>query len=208
MARHCWTIASVVSVAKMICVLRNWLFERNKLALGNQMTDRDSPNNIRRDGVFINNGRVTDISPHSSRRTNPDMFGCRLGPAAGLKCLQLEMTYWSNVERGPESNVLWFVAVPWNKCRNTATWADTHITQHKETEYTGGRTKDIHRRNRQIKQGQAKTRKHTNNQKINRVKDERRGSKSQNKEGAEEVKKEICLSKISKYRKRHEWEIK
>jgi hypothetical protein len=46
--------------------------------------------------------------------------------------------------------------------------------------------------------------KHTNNKKINRGKDGKGGRKSQNKEGAEEVKKEICLSKISKYRKRHE----
>jgi hypothetical protein len=50
--------------------------------------------------------------------------------------------------------------------------------------------KDVHRRNRQTKQGQAKTRK-THNQKINTAKDERGGRKSQNKEEPEEVKKEI-----------------
>ena len=59
--------------------------------------------------------------------------------------------------------------------------------------------KDIHRRNRQKKHG-----KHTNDQKINTAKDRKGGRMSQNKEGAEEVKKEICRSKISKYRKRHE----
>jgi hypothetical protein len=157
-ARHCW-ITCVISVVKIVRVLRNWLFEQNKVAMGNQMTDKVCPNNIRRDGVFINNVRVTDVSPHSSWRTNPDMFGSRMRPAAGFKCLLLEMTYWSNLERGTESNVLWFAAVPWNKCWNTATWADTHITQHKETEQTGGKMKDIHKKNRQTKQGQVKTRK-------------------------------------------------
>jgi len=105
-------ITSVVSVAKIVRVLRNWLYKQNKVALGNQMTGKGCPNNIRRDGVFIN-GRVTDISPHSTWRTNPDMFGCQLRPAAGFKCLRLEMTYWGNLERGPESSILWFAAVPW-----------------------------------------------------------------------------------------------
>jgi len=39
---------------------------------------------------------------------------------------------------------------------------------------------------------------------MNTTKHGKGGRKSQNKEGAEEVKKEIRRSKISKYRKRHE----
>ena len=35
MAWHCWTTAPVVSVAKIVRVLRN---EKNKVALGNQVT--------------------------------------------------------------------------------------------------------------------------------------------------------------------------